>query len=108
MAKEKDLISLFENFKDTEIRKTMLEYLERRVDMRAEVLKWKTGELGLDFDQRYSNHDIMRSEIRFIENVMMKIPDEIIAQEEIKKREKEAEELAIAEAEVNALSEMQL
>lgn len=39
---------------------------------------------------------------------MMKIPDEIIAQEEIKKREKEAEELAIAEAEVNALSEMQL
>lgn len=39
MAKEKDLISLFENFKDTEIRKTMLEYLERRVDMRAEVLK---------------------------------------------------------------------
>ena len=106
MAKEKDYVKLFEWFKDTDIRKKILEYLEGRVSMRVEVLKGKTGELGVDFDTRYSQHDLMRSEVRFIENVMMNIPEEIIAQELNKQKQAEAEKLEEAQAEVEALSEL--
>lgn len=106
MAKEKDFIQVFEDFKDTDVWKKMCEYLDGRVETRTKVLQGLTGDMGIDFDTRYSTHDLMRSEIRFIELIMKKIPDEIIREELNKKQQEEEQKLVDAQAEINALSDM--
>ncbi len=106
MAKTKDVLSMMEGFKETDIRKLMLEYLDGRLEMRKTILCWLTGEIGKDFDTHYSYHDMLRSEVRFIELVMKKIPDEIIQEEKQKQLQKEAEELSNTQAQIDDLAEM--
>jgi len=49
---------------------------------------------------------MLRSEVRFIELVMKKIPDEIIQEEKQKQLQKEAEELSNTQAQIDDLAEM--
>lgn len=107
MAKRRDLAELMEEFKESRVWKEIVEYLDAYVDLRGKELIGLTGNLGLDFDQKYSNHDLVRANLRFIELVMKKIPDEIIEEENRKEMMKEMEAASQIQENVDAFTEME-
>lgn len=108
MAQRRDLIDLMEDFKSTRIWKEILKHLDEAVERRKNVLAWLTGEMGLDFDLKYSAHDLMRADIRFIELMMKKIPDNIIEEENNRIINEEAMKASEIQENVDALADMQL
>lgn len=106
MSKEKDIIAIMEWFKDTDVWKIMCEYLDNYKQNRVNVLLGLTGELALDFEQHYSKHDLMRSDIRLIELVFKKLPEVIIEEEQLKRNQKSMEEEANVQAQIDAMSEL--
>lgn len=106
MAARRDLRDVMEEFKSTVIWKEMCKYLDWYIENRTRVLQWLTGDLGLDFDLKYSKHDLMRSDIRFIELVLKKLPDVIIEEENNRILNEEWMKESWIQEQVDALSEM--
>jgi hypothetical protein len=108
MTKSKDYVKLFEGFQNTDIRTKMVEYLDKCVKDRANIVMGLSAaaQAGTDFDKVYSYHDTIRDQIRFIELVMKNIPDTIIKQERARLLMEEQAQLDEAQKEVEALTEM--
>ena len=107
MAK-KALVDALESLKDSDAWKAIVEDLDRSQKFRENQIFGYTGDmLGLDFQQIYSQHDLIRSELRFIE-IVKHIPEKLINME----KEKMAKEEIVAASEIqeniDALSELQL
>lgn len=107
MAK-KALVDALESLKESDAWKAIVEDLERSQKFRENQIFGYTGDmLGLDLMQTFSQHDLLRSELRFIE-IVKHIPEKLINME----KEKIAKEEIVAASEIqenlDALSEMQL
>ena len=77
MAK-KNLIEALESLKKTEAREAILADLEKSVQFRKDELCGLTGDsIGIDFDKHFSQHDMRRTEIRWIE-FLKHLPDKLI------------------------------
>lgn len=108
MAKTKDVIAMMENLQSTEAWKYIIEDLERSYESRKTLLLGlgnPQDSMGLDFDKPYSQHDLWRNELRWIE-ILKDIPAKIIRMEEVKKVKEEAEKVSNIQAQLDALTEM--
>ena len=63
--------------------------------------------LGLDFDQKFSQHDVWRSELRWIE-FLRNMPDKIIAMEEVKENKETATKDSEIQENIDALEGMNI
>lgn len=93
-------------FQDTDVWKIMCDYLDNYVENRKKTLIGLTGELGIDFDTKYSQHDLWRSDIRLLELVFKRLPEVIIAAEEMKAKQALQEEETQIQAQLDAMSSL--
>jgi hypothetical protein len=108
MAKTKDVIAMMDNLKSTEAWKYIIEDLERSYESRKMLLLGlgnPQDSMGIDFDKPYSQHDLWRNELRWIE-ILKDIPAKIIRQEEVRKAQEEVEEASSVQQQLDALTEM--
>jgi len=81
-----NLSEALENLKSTDAWKAILDDLDVSTKYRKDNLLWFNADmLWLDFEQKFSQHDLWRSELRWIE-FLRNMPDKIIAMEELKEQ----------------------
>jgi len=93
---------------ESEARKAVVEDLNRSQKFRENQIFGYTGDmLGLDLAQHYSQHDLIRSELRFIE-IVKHIPQKLIEMEKEKIAQQEVVEEVKIQENLDALSDMLL
>lgn len=107
MAK-KSLVDALEGMIASDARKAVVEDLQRSQKFRENQVFGYTGDmLGLDFEQHFSQHDLIRSELRFIE-IVKHIPEKLINMEKQKIAEQEVMDAAEIQQNLDALGDLQM
>ena len=104
MAK-KSLKDALEWLEKSEARQAVIEDLDKSIEYRKSELLWLTGSsIGLDFDRTFSQHDLRRTEVRWIE-FLKNMPNKLIEIESLKEASDEEVKDSEIQENIDALAD---